>query len=363
MAVHIHRLKRTDKPSEHLLLHISQSGPKPLDLKLIATDHEHLYHADILESQLKSLQAPNYPDTLEDWKTTLKSALLHSKPPDNATPLQALETVAAIKAKTLTLTLRKNVEGITQRLGTIHLEQDDEREEVSPFSWVDVAVSSGDALRAELEALQISVSAQREEVARLTRQLDELVQAKKENEGELVGKFVRVLNEKKLKIRDLLRLVGVAGVDGGVAGQVGSARRKGGGSAGRGKRKAEEVEVEGEEQEQDDAAAADGEGEEASEYDEVQQETPPRTDDDDETEDEDDLDAPATANGGGSGGGKGRADEAVANEGEMEVDDEPPPRRELPAAMRVSQSTRQAKATAAAAAEVDGEDDETDDEL
>lgn len=370
MAVHILRLKRTDKPGQHLLLHVSQTGSRALDLKCIGTEHEHLYHANIQESNLKSLQANNYSGDLEEWKTTVKYALLHEKPTTPLPPsLQGLETIAAISGKTLTVTLRKNVEGITQRLGSIKLDQDDEREEVSPFEWVDISAASGDALRTELDALQASVSGQQDEVKRLTKQLDGLVQAKKEHEEELLKKFAALLNAKKLKIRDQQRLLAGAKVDPKAAEAVGEARgssgrgKKSGGSRSGKKRKADEVEEVEEEQAED----ANGEGEDVSEYDEVRQETPPRSEEEEvtEDEDEDDLDAPSKANGtGGKGKGKAAETRKRADEEEMEVDDGPPPRRELRFARKDSPpTTRNTAATAAAAAAAEEDDDETDDEL
>lgn len=341
------RLQRTDKGRQHLLVQVSKVGNKALDLKLIGTEHDHLYHAQLEESKVKSLQANSFSGDLTEWKAILKYALLHERPngqiPDF---LQGLETVATITGKDddedkiMTITIRKNIAGITQRLGEIKLKQDD-GPVISIFEWVDSAVATADSMRTELETLQASMEQQSEQVASLNKQLDDLVKAKKEHEEELLAKFTALLNAKKLKIRDQQRLLAGAQVDPEAAGAVGDSRdddgtsRKSGGSK-KGKRKAETVD------EVEDAEMNDDEEEE----DERPQETPPASDDD-ATEDEDDLDAPAPT----ATSSRGRS--------QMEIDEPeeaPPSRRELPSRSQQSKSGPTPQHN-------NDDDDETDDEL
>lgn len=358
----IHRLRRTDSPKQHLLVHVSQTRSNSLDLKLIGTEHEHLYHGSIKESNIKSLQASNYSGDLDQWKDIIRYAFLHQRPAietSSSDALEGVETVAAISKKTLTITLRKNIGGITQRLGSVELAQNDEKEEVSPFEWVDTAVSNADDLRSQLGALQASVSGQQGQVANLSKQLDDLVQAKKDHEAELLRKFSALLNTKKLKIRDQQRLLNGAKVDPAAAEPTGSARdgtsekgRKAKGSRG-GKRKAAEVEADPDEDMEDEGAH---EAMEDYEEERRDKETPPRTED--EATDDDDLDAPAPPpprSQTGTGNGKGKANGDVA----MEADHELPPRRELP----FQKTSAPAAKPPAAAVPVDEDDDETDDEL
>ena len=219
------RLPRTDKTSEHVLLNITKTGSRGLDLKLIGTDQEHLYHAQIKESDIKNLQTSNYGGNLEEWKTILSYLLLHERE-EGLLPevLHGLEIVAAISGETVTITLRKNIKGITQRLGVIKLDVDDEREEVSAFEWVDVAVAASDGLQTQLDELQASMTSQQEQVTKLSAQLDDLVKAKKEHEDELLAKFAALLNAKKLKIRDQQRLLAGAKIDPKVEASVREAR-------------------------------------------------------------------------------------------------------------------------------------------
>ena len=344
MAVTILRLPRTDRPSQHLLVQVSQSGNKSLDLKLIGTEHEHLYHAEFKESSVKSLQATSFSGDLIEWKATLKYALLRDRP-DEQIPeyLQGLETVAAISGKSLTITIRKNIGGITQRLGDIKLQQDDEKEEVAAFEWVDAAVATADDLRTHLETLQTSVDDQRQQVQSLSKQLDDLVKAKKDHEDELLSKFTALLNAKKLKIRDQQRLFAGARIDPATAEEAGETRASGGSSreSGRsrgGKRKAG-IDDEPEDEDMNGDEGDDGEDEQR------QNETPPRSDDE-ATEDEDDLDGPVPAT------------VSSNTRSNMDVDEpvELPPTRDLPFARKESKQPGPAPG-------VDEEEDETDDEL
>lgn len=372
MVTQILRLKRTDKGNEHLLLHISQTSTfKPLDLKLVATEQEHLFHGTLKDSQTASLLTSASKTNPTEWKTLLKHQLLHEQPPSPSpeTDFTGLETVATIANSTLTITLRKNISGIIQRLGSFTLTQDDEREEIGAFEWVDQAVQNSDDLRLQLEQLQFSFREQQDHVTKLNQQLDELVEAKREHENQLLSKFTAVLNAKKLKIRDQQRLLAGAKVDSKVAEAVAEARggratgRKAAGSARSGKRKAE-VQPDDDDDAEEDVEMA--EADVASEAD-VQQETPPGSDRG-ETEDEEDLDvfAPVASPGGTKGSGV-LAPSARGGDGkEVEEPEALPPRRELPFARKdVSQEAAKTSqpVVAGEAEDDDDDDDETDDEL
>jgi DNA double-strand break repair and V(D)J recombination protein XRCC4 len=57
------------------------------------------------------------------------------------------------------------------------------------------------------------VSTAEETINKLNGQLEELINAKSEHESQLISKFVQLLNEKKLKIRNQQRLLASARVD------------------------------------------------------------------------------------------------------------------------------------------------------
>ena len=120
--------------------------------------------------------------------------------------------MAAIDGSTLTITLRKNISGITQRLGTIVLKQDD-AQSIELFDWAGTAVAATTALESEVASLSANYRDQHDALAKLNRQLEDLIKAKEEHENELLEKFMELLNAKKLKIRDQQRLLTGAKVD------------------------------------------------------------------------------------------------------------------------------------------------------
>ena len=324
----------------------------------MGTEHYNVFQSSIKESDVKAPQASNYSGDLQEWKIILKYALLHQRP-EGSLPdaLQGLETVASVKGKTLEVTFRKNISGIVQRLGSIKLVEDNSLD-VSPFDWVDTAVATSDDLRTQLESLQSSVGDQQDQVAKLTRQLDDLVKAKKEHEGELFKNFTALLNAKKLKIRDQQRMLARAKVSAETAEEVSDARgsetatrRRAGGSR-RGKRKP----APDEEDDADVPGEAGDHNVDAEEDDRRQEETPPRSDDE-VTEDDDNLDvnaptasSPVVELKNTNGDGEGRMD--------IDESQELPPRRELPfkksAAPPANSSGQQAQ---------QDDEDETDEEL
>lgn len=356
MAPQVLRLNRTDSPNEFILLHVSQTSQKALDLKLIGTEQAQLFHATLKESGVNNLQSSHFTGDLDEWKTLLRYVLLLERPKDGRTEtLQGLETVAAISGGKLTVTIRKNVGGITQRLGSIRLDEDTEKEEVSGFEWADIAAANAVALRTELESLQASVFSQKDDVARLNQQLDDLVKAKTEHEDELLQKFAALLNEKKLKIRDQQRLLNGAQIDPAAAAEVGRSRDRTGRRAGMsraGKRRANgaSAEPEAEDDEsnaEDDAADGQLEG------------TPPPSDQ--ETEDEDGFEAPAPS------ASTRRKSPPIKQKDPSSMDvDEPeelPPRRELPFSRTTRQTSKQPEYHPPATDNTNNDDDETDDEL
>ncbi|KAI7215026.1 hypothetical protein KC333_g5679 [Hortaea werneckii] len=369
------RFPRTDSPGEHVLVNVTTAGSKPLDIKLVATEAEHVYPTVLRDSTVKSLQASNYGGTLDEWKSILRHVFLQEKHEAPArTIFEGLETVAGINGSSLNLTFRKNIRGITQRLGSLSIAQDDEAEEVSPFDWCFTAVGQTDDLRLQLETLQASVSSHSNQVAKLNQQLEELVKAKKDHEDELLKKFAALLNTKKLKIRDQQRLLAGAKIPKDAAqavrdardSDVASGRRASG--ARRHKRKANssaEPESAGPE------TASENEDDHALRE---QEQTPQQTDE--ETQDEgseDGFDAPPPPSQSRKHGNNGEdrdanTDTAKAQGGEKD-DSVPPPRRELPfqkknvGKYRTPSTSQPSKSTAQQNEEADDDDEETDDEL
>ncbi|PIA99453.1 hypothetical protein CB0940_02626 [Cercospora beticola] len=303
---HVLRLRRTDNKSAHFLVHVAQEGRNELDLKLIGTDKSELYVVSLTAADTKSYQDRNFNGSEEDFQTLLKFSFLHYRS-DAILPasLQGVETVAAINGPTASITIRKNVDGITQRLGTIHLQENTSHTEIDTFDWVEAATAEADELRSQLDGLQISVESQKNSIAKLTTELDMLVRAKKAHEDDLLSKFAALLNAKKLKIRDQQRLLNGAQIDPVAATEVSNARlsrttRKAGASRS-GKRKAKATPsraLDGEQEESEEAIAEEdhtmnGSEEDTSRHDQVTPE-PDHADAATESEDEE-VPKPAAA--------------------------------------------------------------------
>jgi hypothetical protein len=221
---HVLRVRRTDNPSDHLLVNVARNGRNQFDVKLIATDKEALYATTIHASDLRAYQGPKFDGNLDEWTDVLAFALFHRSPHGAVPPLlDGVETVGSITDSTLTLTIRRNVGGIKQRLGSIQLPTTVD-EEINALDWADVAAATSDNLRAQLETLQTSYDAQLDQIAKLNAELDMLIRAKKDHEHDLFTKFAAVLNAKKLRIRDQQRLLNSAKIDPSVAARVSDAR-------------------------------------------------------------------------------------------------------------------------------------------
>ena len=358
--MHVLRVHRTDDPSAHLLLNVTQSSDsRPFDLKLVATEHEHLYHGSVKHNNVAVLKTGAFTGDDDEWRQVLSHLLLQERPAANLdAALEGLEVVAEVSGETCTLVLRRKLGGVVQRLGSINLSQDDEREEVSAFDWVETAVASSDELRSELATLQASLVSQHAQIASLTTQLDELVIAKKEHEEQLLRKCAALLDTKRAKIRDQQREINaMSKTHGRKVGTSSPRKRKPNGPS-------SDIDSGNENDDADEVREEDDE--------EEGQQTPEQ-----ETEDEgsdDGFVAPpktvstktaVSAAAARQDRGKETAGEGSGkDESAMEVD--LPPRRELPFARRAPQKDegrglRSTKSTAPPPAEE--EEDDTDDEL
>ncbi len=159
------------------------------------------------------MRTKNYQGSNEEWNNILSWVFLRRRLEGrNAEALLGLETVASIVGAQLTITLRKNIGGITQRLGTIALKQD-ESQDVELFEWTSKAVGAATTLETEVASLSAKYRTQQETLVKLNIQLEDLIRAKEEHEEVLLEKFMELLNTKKLKIRDQQRLLAGAKVE------------------------------------------------------------------------------------------------------------------------------------------------------
>ena len=125
---------------------------------------------------------------------------------------EKLELAASITESQLLLVFRRNISGITQRLGEIALHKNDD-ESIELYEWAAAAADTTTDLARAVRELDIKFQDQANTIKKLNQQLENLIQAKKEHETLLLEKFQALLNTKKLKIRDQQRLLAGAKVD------------------------------------------------------------------------------------------------------------------------------------------------------
>ncbi|KPM37210.1 hypothetical protein AK830_g9339 [Neonectria ditissima] len=122
-------------------------------------------------------------------------------------PLPGIQATATVQTESsISITIRKETQGITQRLGAITLKHDAEQD-IELFEWCGAAVEASAGSKQAVVDLTAQSHASEAAVAQLRSQLEELIQAKDEDEAALLRKFRDLLNEKKVKIREQQRVL------------------------------------------------------------------------------------------------------------------------------------------------------------
>ncbi|EEP79223.1 predicted protein [Uncinocarpus reesii 1704] len=221
------RIPRSDSLDEFILIKTSKSGKNKLDLSLVATEGENPYTGSIKTSQISKLRAKNYRGSDDEWAGILSYVFNQNQDAiESEDWTTGLETVAIVKSmdgedddegdKEILITLRKRIDSITlilqQRLGSITLKQDDDQA-IQLFDWTGIAVAQANDVSNEVFSLKAKYRDSESTISHLNAQLEELIQAKKEHDDQLIAKFAQLLNEKKLKIRNQQRLLATAKVD------------------------------------------------------------------------------------------------------------------------------------------------------
>ena len=172
----------------------------------------------VRQRSLKKLRAKNFDASDDDWNNIVSSVLnpwiklsASSQQQDN------LDVTCSITGKepkrVLAIAFINKVEEITQRLGTLELSETEDTDDVDLFGWASQAVGQRDGLRGQVSSLEGQTRTKDEVVASLQKQIDELVEAKADHEKQMLSKFALLLNEKKLKIRRMQRILSTAKVD------------------------------------------------------------------------------------------------------------------------------------------------------
>jgi hypothetical protein len=346
----VSRFSRSDNESTFVLVHIASNGSKSLDLKLIATEGEAPYAATLKNDKVASLMVKNCPVSADEWHAILV-ALFSQEP---AADIQATATVQG--ESSIALTIRKQVQGITQRLGSITLKHDED-EAIELFDWCGLAAAAASKSKQE----HIDAVAKSEEattiIEKLKAQLDELVKAKQDDESALLHKFRDLLNEKKVKIREQQKLLATASFHGQEGGEQQASVPLSQSSAPEpkrrpapsrsGKRKTHPPAVE---------ESTDGEDPDQMDIDQIKSE-PQETDSGRETEDT----ASVASDDDSDGAGAAKPSAVVPNiaPAAKKKAEQPPPKRDLPFANR--RATKPPAKSIPAAAQ--GSETESDDEL
>ncbi|KAM0325413.1 hypothetical protein ACHAQA_007399 [Verticillium albo-atrum] len=200
------RFPRSDEDGSFVLVNATQTRTKTLDLKLLGTDGLAPYVASLRHDRATALLAKNSPCAEDEWVDIL-SGLLTQK------PAEGVEAIASVESEvSMTITVRRRVGDIAQRLGTLELKHNAD-EEIELFDWCGLAAGAVVQAHDTLASVTTKTNELEESVRQLRSQLDELLEAKKADETELLLKFRDLLNEKKVKIREQQKILATASVD------------------------------------------------------------------------------------------------------------------------------------------------------
>ncbi|KAL8664582.1 MAG: hypothetical protein Q9168_007881 [Polycauliona sp. 1 TL-2023] len=231
---HVLRISRSDLPGEYVLLNSSSNGSSPLDLQILATEGTEPYRkackayytsvgiiamfkltdrSPVKHARISKYRAKSNHLSESQWEKLLRSTLLQDYSPDQEEPdLTQLEIVASIANSKLTMTFRKSISGIHQKLGEFSLSKDPDAG-INVLDWANTAVLRAENLEIEARAIRQKLVEQTGLAQKLNQQLEHLIQSKKEHENALLEKCALLINEKKAKIRDQQRLLATAKVD------------------------------------------------------------------------------------------------------------------------------------------------------
>lgn len=209
-------VKRSDAPDEVVLIKATKTGKNDIDVDLLATEGTSPFTGKVRERKLQDLRSKSYEGDDESFKTILKYVLDGGDALPKVKATKDLEIVAEISGsdpnQKLTIVLRKRIEQITQRVGSLELKQNDD-EEVQLFDWTGLAVKVGREQTVEVADLTAKLAAAQEIIKKLEKNLEDLVKVKAEQEDAMFSQFAALLNEKKLKIRNQQRIISSANID------------------------------------------------------------------------------------------------------------------------------------------------------
>ncbi|KAL9587603.1 MAG: hypothetical protein Q9203_003453 [Teloschistes exilis] len=227
---HVLRIVRSDSPGDYILLNASSNGSSPLDLELLATEGSQPYLKTLKHSRISKYRAKSNHLTDTQWESLLRSTLLQERIQEQGTeaedaPSKVVELVATISSTNLTITLRKSISGIHQKLGELTLPASPDTD-INVLNWCTTAIARADNLSTNSQSLERKLAEQTNVADKLRAQLEDLIRAKQEHEDAILQKCAVLINEKKAKIRDQQRLLATAKPDPETSERVQSAARQ-----------------------------------------------------------------------------------------------------------------------------------------
>ncbi|KAE8147951.1 hypothetical protein BDV25DRAFT_159282 [Aspergillus avenaceus] len=213
------RILRSDDPGSYVLLQVTPVGPGALDLDIAATEGENPYSGSVRHSRLRELCNMNYQGEDREWAQIV--SYVFDCPEESAAKsdlLPGIESSASVvesadgESMELIITIRKRIQSITQRLGSLILKQDDEQA-IHLFEWSGVAVARMNAVEQRFYSLLARYRSAEDTIKQLNKQLEDFIYAKDRHEDQILVNLVQLLNEKKLKIRNQQRILASANVD------------------------------------------------------------------------------------------------------------------------------------------------------
>ncbi|KAE8348497.1 hypothetical protein BDV28DRAFT_143340 [Aspergillus coremiiformis] len=206
-------IPRSDDPDSYVLVHITRTGSTLLDLDITATEGENPYVGTVRQSHLKELRTKNYQGDDEEWKRIVLQVLGQLEDSAGKVNLrQDIESSASIigarghEGKEIIITIRKRIQSITLRLGSVTLKQNDQQA-IQLFDWSGIAAVRANKLEQRFDSLLARYRSAEDTIRQLNKQLEEFVFARTQHEEQLIVNFVQLLNEKKLKIRNQQHLL------------------------------------------------------------------------------------------------------------------------------------------------------------
>ena len=177
----------------------------------------HLSRADgvfaVKHSRIAEYHSKKSPVSLDDWETILRATLLQERlEGPSRVILEDVEVSATLVDDGLAIIFRKNLSGITQRIGRIPIRKD-ENQEIDTIGWVATAATRSEVLEKEVVDLLRRFNEQNDIIQKLNQQLEDLIRTKQRHENLLLEKLMAVLNAKKRKTRDQQRLLATSKVD------------------------------------------------------------------------------------------------------------------------------------------------------